>query len=236
MSHEANPVIDIPRLFADLAITEEKRRRVAELPIPANVRVTSTSEIKIKTVDSVLRMVRPEEGFNVVSVKAASGVAEQPLGETAVIGALNRLDNAIHSSDAAEDTDAVWFSVENGLFRMRPGFPYADLSAEFDPAADYADRAVAAVHIPGYPIEVQVSPTAEAVMFPREAVHAAYDAEGGFARHTVGSQLAEMGMVADKQNPHVELTVDRLGGPLSRQDQMARAMVRALLALADDDA
>lgn len=78
---------------------------------------------------------------------------------------------------------------------------------------------------------MQVSPGSEAVRFPKVAVLAANEADGGFGQHTAGSKLAEMGLVANKQNPHTELTADRLGGPLPRQDQMARAIIRALLHL-----
>jgi hypothetical protein len=92
-----------------------------------------------------------------------------------------------------------------------------------------------AIRIPGQPTVVQVSPSSEAVRFPREAVLAAAQAEGGLEQNTAGSKLAEMGLVADKQNPHAELTADRPGGPLPRQDQMARVIIRGLLRLARAD-
>ena len=41
-----------------------------------------------------------------------------------------------------------------------------------------------------------------------------------------------MGIVKDNQNPHSELTANRSGGALPRQDQMARAMICGLVKMA----
>lgn len=236
-----NYPINVPRLFADLAIKDADLRRVAALDIPGSVGVTSGSVIKTGTVEDVLRIVCPNDRFEVFGGKFSSGVAEQPLGQTTIDGALNRLRNASHRHQSAA---TAWFSIENGLFRVAPRGALlkpaskgrirqfterADLSPQFDPDAEYEDRAVAAIHIPGYPTIVQISPASEAVRFPKEAVLAAHNAQGGFEKHTAGSKLAEMKIVKDKQNPHLELTVGRSGGPLARPDQMARVMIRALL-------
>jgi hypothetical protein len=251
MAYETSNNIDVDRLLADLRVSEADLQQVASLDIPKDVRVPSGSVIKTGTVEDVLRIINPSVNFEVLGVKTSSGVAEQPLGQAAVDGAINRLRNGMQIREQivpGESENASWFSIENGLFRVkRLGMSTtaketdegivqltedADLLADFDPEAEYEDRAVTVIHIPGYPTVAQVSPHSEAVTFPRVAVRAAYNAEGGFDQHTVGSKLAEMGIVKDKQNPHSELTVDRRGGPLPRQDQMARVMLRVLVQLA----
>lgn len=244
------PNIDVPRLFTDLQMTEADLEKIAALPIPIDVCVTSASAIKIDTVRSTLHIFKPDVSYVAEGVKAPSDVAEQPLGQTAIDGALNRLRNGklIRNESHADNSSLkAWISIENGLFRVSTGgrpnakaeeidgimqfSEDADLASVFDPTAEYEDRAVAVVHIPGYPTIVQISPSSEAVKFPTEAVHAAFNADGSFKQHTAGSKLAELGLVEDKQNPHTELTSDRIGGPLPRQDQMARTIIRALLHL-----
>jgi hypothetical protein len=244
--------IDVPRLRADLGLTDEALHDLAVLDIPTEVTVASVSPIKTDTVADVLRIIQPEPGqeHNVRGKKVPSGVDEQPLGQTAIDGALNRLHSCMTAEDTQEGINArAWLSIENGLFRVseEPGVTEpvnrraegvmqftegADLTPELDPNAQYEDRTVVAFRIPGHPTVVQVSPASEAVRFPSEAVMAAANAQGGLVENTAGSQLAEMGIVEDKQNPHTELTVDRPGGPLPRQDQMARALIRGLLRLA----
>jgi hypothetical protein len=247
-----NPNIDVPRLFADLGVTEADLRNIAALSIPSDAHcVTSISLIKTDTTAATVHLVRPDIQCDVVGYGVLSGVNEQPLGQETINGALNRLDNGVAAREQVapgEARRAAWFSVENGLFRVsgQPGPEVVDRSAEgirqftagadlttkFDPNAEYEDRAVAVIRISGYPTIVQISPGSEAVRFPKDAVMAAANAEGGLAEHTAGSMLAEMGLVKDKQNPHTELTADRPGGPLPRQDQIARVIVRGLLELA----
>jgi hypothetical protein len=248
-----NPSIEVPRLFADLAITEEVLQSVASLDIPANIRVTSGGDIKTGTVKDVLRIMCPDREFGVIGNRYPSGVAEQPLGQETIDGALNRLRNGMRADEETTPGKTArtgWFSIENGLFRVAERGALlsavdrraeeivqftadADLNSDFDPDAEYEDRAVAAIRLPGQPTIVHISPVNEAVRFPRAAVLAAYYAEGGLERQTVGSKLVEMGIVRDTQNPHPELTAGRAGGPLSRQDQMARVLARGLVWLAE---
>lgn len=243
--------IDLQRVYSDLHITGGDLLGLGSLDYPETVHVPSTSAIKTGTVDCVLRCVDPGVEFEVTGVKVPSDVAEQPVGQIAIDGALNRLFNGIEVVEGPHPDQAgttAWFSIENGIFRVAAEGALlvardrsdegivqhtegADLTTDFDPDAEYEDRAVAAIRIPGHPIIVQVSPETEAVRFPKEAVVAAYEAGGSFGEHTVGSKLSEMGLVANNQNPHLELTADRPEGPLSRQDQMFRAMLRALLVL-----
>jgi hypothetical protein len=234
MSFEApnlhNQPINIPRLMRELAVTAQDMRLVASLAIPTEVSVTSGSPIKTAVVRDSLRVMRPGEVFRVTGHKVPSDVPEQPIGRETIQGALNRIRNGENLTGVAKPT--AWFSVENGLFRRAHPDARSDMSTEFDPRAGYEDRAVAAILLPGHPVVTQISPLEEAVLFPNVAVHAAYNAEGGFARHTAGSMMVEMGMVSDGQNPHADLTIDRPGGLLTRQDQMARVVIRGLVALA----
>lgn len=96
---------------------------------------------------------------------------------------------------------------------------------------EYADRAVVVIKVPGFSEVVRASPPSESVLFPKRAILATKNADGGFRCHTVGEKLVEMGLVRNAQNPHLELTANRPGGPLSRQDQIARVIIRALLDL-----
>jgi hypothetical protein len=246
------PDINVPRLLADLEITEASLRDVAALDIPTEIRVPSASPIKTGTVADVLSIVQPGRNFNVIGVKVPSDVDEQPVGRTTINGALNRLRNGIMARElsAPGEVDHVaWFSIENGLFRAGGQSAAAnretdravyfaediDLTPDFVPGDVYQDRAVTAIRLAERAVIVGISPASEAVTFPNQAVVAAYNAEGGFAQHTVGSKLVEMGLVRDKQNSHSELTADRPGGPLSRQDQMARVMIRSLIRLAAEE-
>jgi len=243
MQHEgaipSGDPIDLHRLFYDLELTDASLGRIAQLDIPDAVRITSTSLIKLRMPTDVLQIVVPTREFDVLGVKSPSEVPEQPLGQQAIDGCLNRLRNGILAREKrapGEAERALWFSVENGLFRVAGRHALAgtaDLSTAFDMTADYEDRAVAAVRLPGLPVVVNVSPASEAVRFPRAAVHAAYQAEGGFDRNTPGTIMARDGVVRDRQNPHIDLTQNRAGGPLSRQDQMARVLIRSLLVLAE---
>ncbi|MFS8159876.1 MAG: DUF84 family protein, partial [Candidatus Roizmanbacteria bacterium] len=236
--------IDIQRLIADIGITKEDLLLIEALDIPEAIRVPSASIIKTETVADVLRIVQPDRQFNIIGVKVPSAIGEQPLGQTTINGAINRLNNGITAREQLvpkELNSAAWFSIENGLFEASAqdseqiaDVPQgtivftegANLVTEYNPTAEYDDRAVTVIRIPGHPIIVQISPDSEAVRFPRAAIRAAYEAEGGFMLVTAGAKLKEMGLVQNNQNPHTELTVDRPGGPLPRQDQLARVMIR----------
>jgi len=199
--------------------------RTHGLILPPNIGVASESKIKTSTVDEVLDQFQPETDFAIMNTSVPSGVPEQPLGQEAIDGALNRLAGIVKLGDGAT---RVCFAIENGLFKVS-GTGNLDLSTLFDPTAEYEDRAVVAIGLPGRLPFVHISPAEDAVRFPRDAVRAAHDAPGGFAEHTVGSILYEAGRVHDKQDPHIDLT----DGKLSRKVQMARALLDALAQLGE---
>lgn len=232
---QVNSNIDIPRLKSDLQLTDEILAQINALNLPETVVVPSLSAIKVDTVRDTLRIVCPNKRFNVIGIKAPSNVDEQPLGQTTVQGARNRLENAKRAKQEATSNvadDFMVVSIENGLFKEGSfNAEGVDLEASFDPNAEYDDRAVTVIEIPGHQEVVQISPTSESVRFPHNAVLAAVNADGGLVKNTVGSKLKEVGAVQDNQNPHKELTVNRQGGPLTREDQMARVIIRGLTQL-----
>lgn len=193
--------------------------------LPPDIGVASESMIKISTVAEVLDQFQPETEFTITGKGVPSGVSEQPLGQEAIDGALNRLSGIVKLGDGAT---RACFAIENGLFKVS-GTGDLDLSTLFDPTADYEDRAVIAISLPGRLPFVHISPAEDAVRFPRDAVRAAHDAPGGFTEHTVGSILYKTGQVRDKQDPHADLT----DGKLPRKVQMARALLTALTDLSE---
>lgn len=253
-----NPNIDVDRLKRDLGITEADYALIEGLNIPDTILVPSTSAIKTGTVGDALRIVCPNREFNVIGVAGVSSskvdasedeiVGEQPFGRKTIRGALNRMEGAVAArgvlAPQERDDDRACISIENGLFResghatepqvfdeegVVANTEGVDLHDQFDENAEHDDRTVIAIKLPGHSPVVQISPDAEAVRFPKDAIIAARDDEGGFLKHTAGSKLKELGLVRDKQNPHKELTADRPEGPMPREDQMARAIIRDLL-------
>lgn len=227
--------VDYERIFSDLAI---EPRSFDSLVLPSEIRVPSKSAIKIDVVSGVLEAIRPNMRFNVVGVTAPSEVNEQPVGIEAIDGAMNRLHNGRLADGLVT---AAWFCIENGIFAVSEGnsnlvLPHRgldietqgiDVSPEYQPAAEYEDRAVAVLAIPGYGTTAEISIQDEAIIIPRIAVRAAYNDTGSFGIHTAGSKLAEMGLVRDKQDPHIDLT----NGEFSRREQMTRVIIRALTRL-----
>jgi hypothetical protein len=224
--------IDKTKLQQDLGLSGVDFK---SLELPNDVSVTSGSAIKVKTVADTLHLIKPGQSFELISLKVPSRVAEQPIGRVAIDGALNRLHGALQ---ALGNPQSAVFSIENGLFRVSDDYcepisdaadfllssEGADLNPEFDPNAEYEDRAVSAIKIGNHPVVVHISPKSEAVPCPKKVVLAAYQKPGSFDEHTVGAELFKIGLASDPQNPHLELT----NGTFSRQEQMMRVMIRTL--------
>lgn len=194
-----------------------QRDEIEKLQLPDLVVVTSASAIKVDTVRKVLEEIFPKRKFNVIGVKATSGVNEQPVGEETEQGARNRIESAeslVESEHPGHERAMI--SIENGIFPDEKG--------------GWEDKAVAVIKLPDRGVFSAVSP--QGVPFPIEAVRAAQAKEGGFKDHTVGSVIAEMyaekGIEINKQDPHSALT----GGSFSREEQMTSAIKEALLKVA----
>ena len=179
------------------------------LQLPETIIVTSGSAIKIETVRTFLQEILPGKNFNVVGVKANSGVNEQPVGDETEQGARNRIESAESLvPDELATAPKAFVSIENGIFQM--------------PDGTWEDKAVAVIKLPNNRIISALS--SQGVVFPQEAVAGAQAKEGGFKDHTVGSVIAEMyaaeGKEIDKQDPHSALT----NGAYTREQQMKDAL------------
>jgi hypothetical protein len=235
-----SPEINVPKLLMGLGLTEADLQALNDLYVPETVSVTSEGQIKTATVEhNYISWSQPE-----ISAWRARRSPREQMNKRLD----NRLWNIVAKREATKpvssDTTAV-FSIENGSFRISPGgntglsgrsdenvlqfIEGADLTPGFDHTAEYEDRVPVAIRIPGRPVIIQISPPSEAVHFPKEAVLAAVQADGGLEQNTAGSVLADMDIVGDKQNPHAELTVNRPEGPLFRQEQIVRAIIRGLV-------
>lgn len=252
MTEVLNP-INHERMIAQLGLLPEDLEDIAKFPIPGKIVVASENELKRWSVDAVVERYGPDQPYDVSSTPAQSGVNSQPFGAEAVRGALNRIRDVYNGlqKSTPEEADTVGIiAVENGLFRIprvtkktlttmrfRRGSDIvlrredADLDRTFDAKVRYQDRAVVAIKLPYLPTIVQISHSVEASDAHRSAVMAAYAAEGSFRTNTVGEMLVRKRLAANHQNPTYEMTADRPGGPMYRQEQIARTMLRALFHL-----
>lgn len=141
--------------------------------------LTSQSPIKLRALQGALDELNITA--NVVTVKAPSGVNEQPVGDETRRGALNRIAAA-----REQQAGDLYVSMENGLFH-EDGI--------------WTDCAVVVVEYSpdGRPITV----VSDGVIFPLDAVEEAQ--RRGFQTTTVGQVLAEWGIVKDHADPHVDL-------------------------------
>lgn len=87
-NHQPHPAIDIPRLFADLRITEEHLAMIADLNLPLENRVTSRNPIKTNTAEDALHVLEVPK-VNVLGSDARSSVDNQPFGTAVAVGACN---------------------------------------------------------------------------------------------------------------------------------------------------
>lgn len=208
----------------NLTLDEKQRSALEKLDLSRTVIVASGSAIKINAVQKAIVELFPDRVINVIGVKNAnSEINEQPVDDETEMGAQNRLKNTEKEIlDKNPDMRPTYVSIENGIF------------SEKDPrtgnaTGEWDDKAVVVVKLPNGRMVYEIS---EGVRFPKEVVEEVRikggDAEG-FKKYTVGSQLAEKGIVKDKQDPHVELT----RGVFTREMQMVNAIKGAIINLAE---
>jgi len=157
--------------------------------------LASTSAVKM---DACREAFASKAGVEIVGVKVPSGVAEQPFDGETVKGAMNRIDAA---RKLEPDADA-WISIENGIFTD---------------AGAFDDRAVVAVMDK---TGTAVSATSDGVAFDAKAVSEAR--ARGFDQWTVGKVMAEWGLVAKHDDPHLSLS------GIPRATYIGQALDRAL--------
>jgi len=199
--------------------TDIQRDAIERLDLPNHIVVTSTSAIKTGAVKKILSELFPTRNFEIIGVKADSGISEQPVNEETEQGAKNRIRSAESLSTISKlQKGSAFVSIENGIFSNENG--------------EWEDKAVAVIKLPEGKMSSALSP--KGVLFPVEAIEATRAKEGGFQKNTVGSVIAEMyatrGIQIDKQDPHSALTE----GNFTREEQMISAVREALLKLASE--
>ncbi len=140
----------------------------------------STSAVKLQALTAALQ----HFGLTaeVLTVKARSGIAEQPFDEETIRGAENRARDADKLSPGAD----LVIAIESGLFREKEG---------------YFDIAVVLALLPnGETICVR----SDAVEFPEDAVRETI--ARGVDVWTCGKVLAEWGRVSLHDDPHASLS------------------------------
>jgi len=189
----------------------ELMKTLENLNLPNSIIVTSASAIKVETVKKVFKTLFPDREFDVVGVKTKSGVNEQPVGEETELGANNRIADA-ENIVGLNEVPHAFVSIENGIFKISNN--------------RYEDKAVVTIKLPNGQTFSETS--TRGVEFPEEVVQATLQKEGGFAKNTVGSTIAEefagKGVTINKQDPHSALT----NGEFSREDQIISTLEEVL--------
>lgn len=147
------------------------------------IAVASASAVKLEACRKAFGAVAPQGGVvDIIPVKAPSGVAEQPVGDETLTGALNRIS---HARSAVHDAD-YYVSIENGLF-VEDG--------------RYIDRAVVVIARRN---EAPQTFYSDGVEFPSQSVEETR--KRGFDTWTVGKVMAEQGVVSQHDDPHLSLS------------------------------
>lgn len=141
--------------------------------------LASTSAVKVAACTKAFGAVSDTE---IITVKAASGINEQPMNEETLLGAFNRLNNA---KNAVPDAD-YYVSIENGIFEENGHF---------------IDRAVVTVMDRAGNVKTTAS---DGVEFPAASVEETR--RRGFDKWTVGKVMEEQGLVKQHDDPHLTLS------------------------------
>jgi inosine/xanthosine triphosphatase len=160
--------------------------------------LASTSPVKI---DACKAAFGTAAGIDLVTVKAPSGVNEQPMNDETLRGAFNRL---AHARAAVPGAD-FYVSIENGIFEEK---------------GRYIDRAVVTVMDKSGTTATTYS---DGVEFPRDSVEETR--RRGFDQWTVGKVMQEQGIVRQHDDPHLDL------GGKSRVSHINETMAKAVLNL-----
>ena len=161
--------------------------------------LASTSEKKISALKKAFLEVVGLE-IEPITVKALSGVNEQPINDETYEGAFNRIE---FIKAAHPDAD-LWMSIENGLFEIDNKY--------YDQAVVTAEKSDGTL----------VMGLSDGVVFPKIYVEMTRDRDGGFKEWTVGKTMAEHGIVKDHADPHLCLSGK------SRVDYLNEAAKRAV--------
>jgi non-canonical (house-cleaning) NTP pyrophosphatase len=203
-----------------LNLAKQYKSALENLDISDTIVVASSSAIKINGVEKAARELFSGKNFKVTGVqKADSEINEQPINNETEIGARNRLKNAKREiAFSNPELHPTYVSIENGLFQ--------EINPETNkPTGEWEDRVVVIVMLPD---GTTTSAVSDGVRFPKDVVEETRLKGGedeGFKKYTVGFQLAEKGMVKNKQDPHSDLT----NGTFTREMQMVSVVQRAFI-------
>lgn len=161
--------------------------------------LASQSALKVEVCRSVLS--KFYDNFDLLAVRAVSGVADQPLNDETAQGARNRIEDARNQIPDAD----LYISIENGLFEEQ---------------GKYVDRGFCLVQDNTLQEFIGLS---EEVTFPFEAVQETI--KRGFNKWTVGKVMQEMRLVTQHDDPHKDLSGK------SRKEYLIDAISAALLKL-----
>ena len=159
--------------------------------------IASTSEKKVNAVKKAFTNFKDIE---IVTIKAPSGVNEQPMNEETLKGAHNRLH---YARKDVPDAD-IYISIENGIFTE---------------GNKYIDKAVVTIMTAKGELVTAMS---DGVEFPSEFVYLTKQKPGGLKDWTVGKVMAEHGYVQDHADPHYDLSGK------SRVEYLDQALDRAI--------
>lgn len=137
-----------------------------------------------KKIEAVKLAFADVSNFELITIKAPSGVNEQPIDNETFEGASNRI---AFTKAACPDAD-LYISIENGLFLENQNF---------------VDRAVVTIESHFGTAETTLS---DEVVFPTASVEKTSNRDGGFVKWTVGKTMAEDGIVKDDADPHLCLS------------------------------
>ncbi len=158
--------------------------------------LASTSAVKLEACRAAFGL-----EAEIITVKAPSGVNEQPLNDETLTGAFNRIAAAKQLAPGAD----VYVSIENGIFEEE---------------GRYIDRPVIVVARGACENHITYG---EGVEFPKGSVEETR--RRGFDTCTVGRVMQEQGLVRQHDDPHRDL------GGKSRAEYITAAMRKAVLGL-----
>jgi non-canonical (house-cleaning) NTP pyrophosphatase len=139
--------------------------------------LASTSAVKLEACRAAFG-----DAAEIVTVKAPSGVNEQPMDDETVTGAFNRIAAAKTMAPGAD----LYVSIENGIF---------------DEKGHFIDRPVVVVSRGSGDPQVTYG---DGVEFPKDSVDEAR--RRGLDKWTVGKVMAEQGIVKQHDDPHLSLS------------------------------
>jgi non-canonical (house-cleaning) NTP pyrophosphatase/adenine/guanine phosphoribosyltransferase-like PRPP-binding protein len=164
--------------------------------------LSSESEIKIRALTSAAKQYYKDYDVEIISVKTASGVSEQPFNDETALGVSNRLCAAEKLYPNAD----MYVAIENGLF---------------DIDNRYFDKAVIKLKSKN---GLHRLISSDAVEFPKQYVEEARQL--GFDKTTVADCMFKAGLIKNPKDPHADL-----GEKISREKILEEVLLLNITAI-----